>query len=58
MLSQKESLAEQVKKYPCLFAKVKKTDKERDVVKNACEAVASELHLIEDAREYITQVIS
>ena len=31
-LSQKESLFEQVKKYPCLFDKSKNKDKERDIV--------------------------
>ena len=31
LLSQEESLAEKVKKYPCLFDKCQKTYKERDV---------------------------
>ena len=31
LLSQEESLAEKVKKYPCLFDKSQKTYKERDI---------------------------
>ena len=48
LLNQEESLTKKVKKYPCLFDKRQKTCKEGDVVKNAWEAVASELHFIED----------
>ena len=33
LLSQEESLAEKVKKYPCLFDKSQKTNKERDMSK-------------------------
>ena len=56
-LSQEESLAEKVKKYPSLFDESQKTYKERDV-KNAWEAVASELHFIEDCMQSMTQFIS
>ena len=47
-LSQEESLAKKVKKYPWLFDKSQKTYKERDVVKNAWETLSSELPFIED----------
>ena len=50
--------AKKLKTYPCLFNKSQKMYKERDVVKNAWEAVASELHFIEDGMQSITQFIS
>ena len=56
-MSQEESLAEKVKKYPSLIDESQKTYKERDV-KNAWEAVASELHFIEDGMQSMTQFIS
>ena len=34
LLSQEESLAKKVKKYPCLFGKSQKTYKERDISPN------------------------
>ena len=48
LLHQEELLAEKVKQYPCLFDKSKKAYKERDVVKNAWEAVASSLEFVEN----------
>ena len=56
-ISQKESqklhfVAGQVKKYPCLFHENKSNkniNKESDVLKNAKEAKASELQLVEDS---------
>ena len=58
LLRQEELLAEKVKKYPSLFDKSQKPHKERDVVKSTWEAVASELHFIEDGMQPMIQFIS
>ena len=57
LLSQKESSAEQVKKYLCLFDKIKTKCKDR-IVKKCLENCGIEIHCIEDGVEYITQFIS
>ena len=49
---EKEILAVQVKKYPCLFDKTDKGYKEKDCVANAWEAVASSVEFIENGRYF------
>ena len=49
LLKQKESLFEKVKEYLTCLGRINKAYKERVVVQGAWEAIASELHFIEDA---------
>ena len=40
LLKQEELLAEEVKKYPCLYNKADKSYKEHDLIRNAWESVS------------------
>ena len=39
LLKQEELLAEEIKKYPCLYNKADRSYKERDVIRNAWESI-------------------
>ena len=41
LLKQEELLAEEIKKYPCLYKKAYRSYKERDVIRNAWESIVN-----------------
>ena len=53
-LLQEENLAEYVKKYPCLFDKTDKGFKEKDVVNNAWDEIATNLDFVENGKFILT----
>ena len=48
LLKQEELLAEEFKKYPCLYNKPDKSYKESDTIKNAWESVSSAQEFVDD----------
>ena len=48
LLKQEELLAEEFKKYPCLYNKPDKFYKESDAIKNAWESVSSAQEFVDD----------
>ena len=48
LLKQEELLAEEFKKYPCLYNKPDKSYKESDAIKNAWESVSSAQEFVDD----------
>ena len=48
LLKQEELLAEEVRKYPCLYNKADKSYKEHDVIRNAWESVLFALEFVDD----------
>ena len=49
-LADEERLAETVNAFPCLYDKIKKGYKEKDMVTNAWNSVANQLDFIEDGK--------
>ena len=48
LLKQEELLAEEFKKYPCLYNEPDKSYKESDTIKNAWESVSSAQEFVDD----------
>ena len=51
-LGKDELLAVTVEKYPCLYDKSRRSQKEKNVVQNTWEFVANELDFVEDGKTF------